>query len=213
MASALPLNLQLALKGVRPVFRVLLMDYAAHQGWSEETLRNRWVGTKALLAWWSSLSDAPALTELDLGHAQLFYQSLAKLSRSTQKAYFKGARSGLQALYRALGFAGYDPWKGFAFPKQPLPAPNLSRVPRYKQHRVIALVYLLNSGYSIPQACKLEWKSYIPAQGRFHGSLRTLTPEVRGWFESKSRFNAGKVVVWRTATARKWLKKVYAPSP
>lgn len=222
-----------AYSGDSKLARRILRDYGIDKRWSSETLRARWDGAAALLAWWRDLPPAarPPLHNLTQDDARAFITALEQrgLARSTIKSY----RVGADAMTRALRWAwlipvGEDPhYRPF---EMVYPKPKQRAVPEVDQVKLEALpeglrrsklkvlVALLELGLSVPEACSRKWGAIDPERR----TLRRVTGEqvalgvpalealeALWWAQAKYRRDRYFTALgWSPDSARRWLKKI-----
>ncbi len=219
-------------KGHRDEAKLILSDYGRRKRWTRETLRARWDGASALLAWWHNLevSERPPLDRLEDKDARAFIFSLeAKgLARSTIKSY----RTGASALTKAIRFMrdprnsypAYDPFRDIQ-PKLPVRSALLvdkTKLMALKdvraRARLKALLELMALGVSLPEACACYWSDVNikhPELTGYNGRRITLQAEAIEALETlwtvspkSTQSRNRRVFCWSADTARRWLKLV-----
>jgi hypothetical protein len=208
----------------------LLRHLADHRGWCDETMRARWDGVAALLAWWHSLEPAlrPPLWDLSPDDARSFLEYLESmdLARSTLNGYRIGA-SGFSAALRAYRSSpgafdpAYAPFKD-VYPtrdqKEPFTTdidltPIASPITKARLELLLALLHL---GMSVPEACSRTGMD-LNASRRLLVGYRHRTVVLGAQAVTAletleklkpSPYRNSQLIGWRPATARKWLRRI-----
>ena len=208
----------------------VLRHHADHKRWCDETLRARWDGAAALLAWWHALEpvERPPLDDLKSEDARAFLLHLETqgLARSTMKGYRIGAAALTCALRAYRDRPGvfdqdYAPFNNVYITPIKKPSPNLrqdleldgvaSPLARARLELLSALTAL---GMSLPEVCSRRWgdvnlkdRIIVGYRGRCLGYGVDVVTALEALFALRPQYHGAQWLLgWQADTARSWLR-------